>query len=602
MEKEKLCLRCMRKIGDSSFCPYCRNENTEPQKAPFLPLKTVVGERYLVGKLVESNSEGATYYAFDYQKKAPVTLRELYPAGMVSRGENNYCIVNVGKVSAFVDAKDSFKKLWQRVASLSGFTALVPVYDIIEDLGTVFVVYEYLGEGKTLREYLLENEQGYISWDEARPLFMPVLSALNELHSKGIVHGGISPTNLIVDKNGKLRITGYCTEAVRRMKSPMEAEIYDGYAAVEQYGFSSGLAPVTDIYGFAAVLYRALIGSVPMSAASRLTNDKLMIPGKFAEMLPAYVINALVNALQILPEERTAECEILRGELSASPTAAVSAAEVYSSLHSEEAEEESDDDVKVFAADEPSEELPDKTGLKKSTIAAFVISVILALGILVVAFIGFGGFGGGDENPTETEEETDEIIETEESTDGEIISIDTPDFRGKKYEDIKKNETYKQVFSFVTEYVVSEEEKGVVISQDVPEGTMVSSLTPRTIKLYVSSGIAVPDVEGMTMKDALSELKDAGFKSIKTEAAQIADNEADSMRVYSVVYEDAKTGKWSPLPDDRHLSAKDKLVVYYYGEFVEQTEAETEEETEEETEAAVDVAPEETDGNDNSQE
>ena len=47
-----------------------------------------------------------------------------------------------------------------------------------------------------------------------------------------------------------------------------------------------------------------------------------MVPGKFAEQLPAYVINGLVNALQILPEDRTRTVEELRAELSASPSAA----------------------------------------------------------------------------------------------------------------------------------------------------------------------------------------------------------------------------------------------------------------------------------------
>ena len=58
MEKEKLCLRCMRKIGSNSVCPYCRNEKSAPQKEPYLPLKTVVGGRYLIGKVVDSNGEG----------------------------------------------------------------------------------------------------------------------------------------------------------------------------------------------------------------------------------------------------------------------------------------------------------------------------------------------------------------------------------------------------------------------------------------------------------------------------------------------------------------------------------------------------------------
>ena len=89
MEKEKLCLRCMRKIGNNTVCPYCRNESNKVQKDPFLPLKTVVGGRYLVGKVVSSNAEGATYNAFDLETKKPVSLRELYPQGLLSRGEGN---------------------------------------------------------------------------------------------------------------------------------------------------------------------------------------------------------------------------------------------------------------------------------------------------------------------------------------------------------------------------------------------------------------------------------------------------------------------------------------------------------------------------------
>ena len=112
MEKEKLCLRCMRKIGNNDTCPYCSKDDCEPQKEPHLPLKTVIGGRYLVGKLVASNSEGATYYAFDMERKTPVTLRELFPKGILSRGEGNYCLVNIGKATEFIDAKEEFVKLW----------------------------------------------------------------------------------------------------------------------------------------------------------------------------------------------------------------------------------------------------------------------------------------------------------------------------------------------------------------------------------------------------------------------------------------------------------------------------------------------------------
>ena len=588
MEKEKLCLRCMRKIGDNDFCPYCRKENSEPQKDPFLPLKTVVGGRYLVGKLIASNSEGATYYAFDMEKKTPVTLRELFPEGILSRGEGNYCLVNIGKASEFIDAKEEFVKLWTKLTELRGFTALTQVYGIVEDLGTVYAVSEYLGEGKTLREFLLEQETGYISWDDARVLFMPVLSALGELHYAGIIHGGICPETLILDKNGKIRITGYSIEEVRRQKSTMESELFDGYAAVEQYGFSDGLSTSTDIYAFSAVLYRALIGSVPMSSASRLTNDKLMIPGKFAEQLPAYVINALVNGLQILPDDRTVTAEELRDELSASPAAAGTASEAYSSMYASQTEAVDGALAQEASPEESIEEIPDSQKMKKSTIAVFVISVILCLGILVVALVGIKGFSDKNDEESTTEESTTEFVSEDDTTEKiGASSITVPDFRGKALEDIKTDTTYNGFLIFKTEYVDSDEEKGTVISQDLTEGTLV--FEERNITLRISNGREVPDVLNETLKDAVADLKAAGFKKVETVAGNVADRESDSMRVYSVVCQDTKTDNWVAIPDDRRLSVTDKIIVYYYGEYVEET---TEEENTEEVlddEPVVDV-------------
>ncbi len=585
MEKEKLCLRCMRKIGDNDFCPYCRKENSEPQKEPFLPLKTVVGGRYLVGKLVASNSEGATYYAFDMEKKIPVTLRELFPAGILSRGEGNYCLVNIGKASDFIDAKEDFVKLWTKLTEIKGFTALTQVYGLVEDLGTVYAVSEYLGEGKTLREFLLAQETGYISWDDARILFMPALSALGELHYAGIIHGGICPETLIIDKNGKLRITGYSIEAVRRQKSSMESELFDGYAAVEQYGFSEGLSTSTDIYAFSAVLYRALIGSVPMSSASRLTNDKLMIPGKFAEQLPAYVINALVNGLQILPDDRTVTAEELRDELSASPAAAGTASVAYSSMYASQADDAEETIVEEVELEEENEETPDSPKIKKSTIAVFAISVILCLGILIVALVGIKGFSDKDDKETTTEEITDEYA-SEEDTTGEIgaSSITVPNFRGRAFDDIKADKIYDGFLVFKTEYVDSDEKKGNVISQDLTEGTIV--FEERTITLRISNGKEVPDVLGQTLKDAVADLKAAGFKKVETVAGNVADRESDSMKVYSVVCQESRTDNWVAIPDDRRLSVSDKIIVYYYGEYVEET---TEETTEEITEEITEV-------------
>ena len=589
MEKEKLCLRCMRKIGDNNICPYCRNDQSEPQTAPYLPLKCTVGGKYLVGKLVSSDGEGNTYYAFDTERKTPVTLREFFPKGLVSRGEDNYCLVNVGKATDFINTKSEFGRLWGTISGLAGHSSLCPVYDIVEDMGTTYAVTEYLGECKTLREFLLEKTQGCISWSEAEILFMPVLTALEDMHKAGIVHGGISPTTLMLDKNGKLKITGCRIREIRHERGLLEKDITDGYAAVEQYGFSEGLGEYSDVYAVAATLYRALIGSVPMSAAQRLTNDKLMIPGKFAEQLPAYVINALVNALQILPGDRTQTVEMLHAEITASPAAAAASVEISRAnapVYEPPVPMMPVNEIPPAAANfaEP-EYQQDKNRIKGSTIAAFVISAVLCLAI--IGTVIFLVARNGKENETTTRKSSDvelsESVKADIPDDVDVEKITVPNFYGKVFDELKADGTYKFTLSFRAQYVDSSEPRGTVISQDVAEGTVVSSYNPRTVTVKVSNGLEVPEsIIGMDVDEAVNVLNKAGFKKVNTSVGKVADNENDSNKVYDVVI-DGKANDWAELPDDRRISANDELLLYYHGEYEEPTEPVTEPVTEPDT-------------------
>jgi hypothetical protein len=220
----------------------------------------------------------------------------------------------------------------------------------------------------------------------------------------------------------------------------------------------------------------------------------------------------------------------------------------------------------------------DSNKLKKSTIVAFVVSVVLCLAILVTVFFGMGIFSK-DEEPT-TEPTTEEITKKPDVTE-EVINMTTPNFRGKKIEDIQADEKYNKVFKIFTKYVDdSSADIGVVVGQDITAGTQVSSLNRREIVLKVSSGIAVPELEGENMKDAVDQLKHIGFKTVEAVAGDVAKDADSSLKVYSVVYE-TDDKDWAAIPGDRHLSAGDKLIVYYYGEFVEETEASNEQSGEE---------------------
>ena len=491
MNTDHLCMSCMREIGDENQCPYCGFHADSPQLAPYLPLRTVVAERYLAGKLLDDNGDGATYMGWDLEMNAPVTIREFLPDSIAERREDLSLAPMAGCEITYRDCYQSFLELWRKLARMRGLSALILVFDIVEDHGTAYAISEYM-EGVSLREYLLRSPSGYLSWEQARILFMPVLSTLGTLHSAGIIHRGISPTTLVVGKNGKMRITGFSIWQARTARGDLTAQLFPGYAAIEQYGFEGQQGPWTDIYAFSAVLYRTLIGSTPLEATSRVTNDRLMVPGKFAEQLPAYVINALMNGLQILPEDRTRTVDQLRAELSAAPgtsTAAIAYAGKEEVPHQEPT---------------PSGRKKSASGSKTALIAglASIAACLVIFAVLSLTVwredIGMLFTGGASTQAS--------------SNAPELVKV--PDLRGLNYNNIKSNPDYTNTFIFETEYQDSDTQgKDVVLSQDIAYGTEVPKGS--TIKLVLSSGneeITLKDFTGQNYATVKLSLEDMGFQ------------------------------------------------------------------------------------------
>ena len=491
MNTDHLCMSCMREIGDENQCPYCGFHADSPQLAPYLPLRTVVAERYLAGKLLDYNGDGATYMGWDLEMNAPVTIREFLPDSIAERREDLTLVPMAGCEITYRDCYQSFLELWRKLARMRGLSALILVFDIVEDHGTAYAISEYM-EGVSLREYLLRSPSGYLSWEQARILFMPVLSTLGTLHSAGLIHRGISPTTLIVGKNGKMRITGFSIWQARTARGDLTAQLFPGYAAIEQYGFEGQQGPWTDIYAFSAVLYRTLIGSTPLEATSRVTNDRLMVPGKFAEQLPAYVINALMNGLQILPEDRTRTVDQLRAELSAAPgtsTAAIAYAGKEDAPYQEPV---------------PSGRKKSASGSKTALIAglASIAACLVIFAVLSLTVwredIGMFFTGGASTQAS--------------SNAPELVKV--PDFRGLNYNNIKRNTDYTNAFFFETEYQDSDTQgKDVVLSQNIAYGTEVPKGS--TIKLVLSSGneeITLPDFKGQNYATVKLKLEEMGFQ------------------------------------------------------------------------------------------
>ncbi len=527
ISSDNLCMSCMREIGEKKQCPYCGYHADSVQIPPYLPVRTVIANRYLVGKMLEYNGEGATYIGWDLAEKKAVKIREFIPESFTTRTTSNLTLqVMRGSENVFIELRQSFVELWTKLARLKGLSALISVNNVVNDHGTSFAIYDHF-EGISLRDFLLRSKTGYLPWDKARQLLMPILSTLGTLHSTGIIHRGISPSTLIIGPDGKIKITGFCVGAARNSRSDLNCQLFDGYAAIEQYGFDGGQGTWTDIYSFAAVLYRTLIGSDPISAKERMANDKLMVPGKFAEALPAYVINGLINALQILPEDRTRTVEQLRAELSASPAASAASGQYQQQGPVSPAVPSGNVQRAPAPAGQPARKSPSpqkgKGGPGTVVIAALVSFLA---GLLIFAILVIGPlrdhvifFRGGP---------SDNSIST---TAGELVEV--PELTERLYIDVTSNPVFTKNFVFVDEYVYSSElASGYIVNQSIAAGEKVPAGTK--ITLYVSKGekeIVLPDVTGSDLEEAKLRLEELGFVCKITETTDPAyrDQEVVSM-------------------------------------------------------------------------
>lgn len=504
MTADNLCMGCMKEIGNVQQCPFCGFHNDTVAPAPYLPLRTVIGGRYTVGKVISASGDGVTYIAWDNESRETVTVREFLPVENITRLQGQTEVtVNEDSRLVFYDSVREFLTLNRKLAMSRNLSALIPVIDIIEENNTAYAVSEYL-ETITLRDFLLKSRTGYLGWDRVKTLMMPVLTTVASLHSMDIYHRGISPNTLVLGRDGKLRLTGFMISSARCLKTRVKPEMFPGYAAIEQYHDVDDTGAWTDVYGIAAVIYRALIGSAPAEASERITNDKLMIPPRFAEALPAYLVSALDHALTIEPGDRTATVDELREELSGSPSTMASNAIHEVREREVEAPTTTEDEV---AERKRLEKLARQEQQKHEQIKMAIIAFAICLGIGVLALGGWLTYDHFKNNPKEP------------TTEGVAPMIEVPNFVGQSYSRISNDEVQKTRFKFTVDYQYSDSaEAGVIIGQNLEAGTQIEQGSE--LKLTVSKGIeyvTLIDVSGMDYNKAFNLLTEAGFVCKKVE-------------------------------------------------------------------------------------
>lgn len=517
---EHLCMNCMSNCDSEGPCPNCGfSEQDRPQAKGGLPYRTVLQDRYMLGRVVRSSGEGFVYIAYDMQQLCRVEIREFFPRSICVRmtGSSDVAVI-AGHEADFDRFLNGFIAYQQSLLPFRDQPALIPVLHIFEENYTAYAVSAW-EESITLRNFL-GRSGGPLSWNAAWKLFRPVILALSALHASGIGHLGISPDTLFIMQDGGMKLGDFCIPPVHVEGQGLPAKPPAGSAALEQFG-GGAIDESTDVYGLASSLFFVLTGELPKDARKRRGDPRLLLPGSILRSIPPHVITALANALQVLQDSRTPTFERLRAELSAAPTATVSLEETQSLRRIPPAPVEKKEPDKVVVDSNPQKHRlpPAVWGL----LAFVAVLLCAAVGYLLISSFYHGdalgsqapasavSAGASASVPSLPEENASLGGAAPSALSSAVPKVPVPNLVGKRYSSLERNPDY-QVLLARNEFSDSIEE-GCIISQTpaTQDGVMVKGTA---ISVVVSRGKALrelPKVAGLTYADARKKVEAAGF-------------------------------------------------------------------------------------------
>jgi serine/threonine-protein kinase len=186
----------------------------------------------------------------------------------------------------------------------------------------VFIVME-LVDGHTLREYL--NERGKIAVVDGIKFLLPVLSALGAAHRLGIVHRDVKPENILVSKEGRIKITDFGLAKGAMIGSTMTAEssvILGSVSYLSPEQVSRGIADSrSDVYSAAITAFEIFTGAKPFEGEEPIqiafmhVNSRVPRISSLVPEIPKALDDLIFAATSVDPDERPRDCQIFHSQL-----------------------------------------------------------------------------------------------------------------------------------------------------------------------------------------------------------------------------------------------------------------------------------------------
>lgn len=301
---KNFCDSCFSEILEgSTACSACASEKNSKKYPTALTEGTILAGRYVVGRVLGKGGFGITYLCYDTRENKTVAVKEYLPDHLTHRKTGETIVSVSGEEEYFKNGAQIFYNAARLAYSLNNTCVTPEAYNFFSQNNTYYFVMEYL-IGVDMISYIKQKDKK-ISEKETLCVALKIAEALLVIHSADVLHGDVSPYNIFLCNDGKVKLMNLGT-AGKIIDEASTMLRFECCLSLEQYQTKGKQGSWSDIYGFGASLYCALTGNFPDNAPERITrNEKLCmdeISDEFAKVLEKMLAIRIEDRYQNVPE------------------------------------------------------------------------------------------------------------------------------------------------------------------------------------------------------------------------------------------------------------------------------------------------------------
>ena len=437
---------------------------------------------------------------------------------------NRYVAVKVLK-EEFRDNDGFVKKFKEEAQAAAGLAHpnIVNVYDVGDENGIYYIVME-LVEGITLKSYI--ERKGRLTIKEATSIAIQVSAGLEVAHNNHIVHRDIKPQNIIISREGKVKVTDFGIAKATTSQTTTSSAMGSVHYASPEQARGGYVDHRSDIYSLGIVMYEMVTGRVPFDGETAVTvavkhlQEQMVPPSKYCPEIPYSLEQIIKKCTEKSPDRRYQDIGDLMADLKQSlvdpdgdfvqmvdldeqaktvimtkgTTSKVKESRRVN-LSKDEDEDEDDEEEDEDSEDDEDDEELSPTVERAMTIAGVVLAVIIVI-IMLLLFSKVLGIGKKSNTDTsdsqQTEQSADEEDDSSSASQGNTVNM--PSLLGKTYAEAR---TVLEELGLKIERGESEKSNqysaGQIIAQSEESGNSVKVGTTVTVTLAAAGSTASSD-------------------------------------------------------------------------------------------------------------